>query len=219
MTFQREIEFHIIRVEYLGLELVRLHPKRFGDLDKKRLRMFLKLHDRQKIEPPRLNSRSTNPNDFRFFLLDLWNIRGKSLKDFEGDEYTYNRNVIDKLNESDHNKAMTFFINNGMVQPHGQHLTSSAKSFFLVEKVADVVDRGMHQNTGKEFGKKMLLASEFLTDDLERELARSLEEHYDEVIGSNAVAISNSRLKQRKHCAGAIMGIMNGSASASATAF
>ncbi|MBL6988599.1 MAG: hypothetical protein ISR65_02430 [Bacteriovoracaceae bacterium] len=209
MSFQREIELHIIRVEFLGMELAKLHPGIFWGIDKKKLRKFLRIHDRQKIEPPDIEVITLNPRDYRFFLLDLWNMRGKNMKDFSGEEYNYNRRVIDDLNYADREKALTFFIEHKMVHAGSNQLTDAANKFLLIEKIADVVDRGMYQDARAEFGKKMLPASEFLKDDFDRKLAKSLEEHYHEIINGHFGTIQNSKLKMRKNCAALVMSIMN----------
>ncbi|MBL6988596.1 MAG: hypothetical protein ISR65_02415 [Bacteriovoracaceae bacterium] len=200
LDFRSKIQLHIVRVSLLGLELVRLHPQIFKGIDTKKLKSFLELHDKAKLIPPRLDWISGDPDHYRFFLLDLWNIQHRHYSDLTDSELIYFQRVLKELNALKKDYAVNFFREHKMLEASSNKPNAMAKLFLLIERIANLVDKGMDVSASTEPNENILAASEILKDTQSVKLARSLEDHYSQIVTLKNEFILNNFFNKKDEC-------------------
>jgi hypothetical protein len=169
------VNSHRERVTRLGLELLRIEPEKFRDIDRSLLEKFLKSHDLEKTEPE--------------FVTALYSRYGKSFTTSSGQKLTQTQSersgndVIAQLNARGKEYARRFFEANNQngrfINAQGEY-TGLANRYFLIESVADKVERYLCPVSAEEFNRAMSPASDFLekgpgADHEAAALARELE--------------------------------------------
>lgn len=164
--FQKYIDLHKKRVTELGLALYQLYLDRYHQVPYEYVHAFLKLHDQSKLREP--NSKA------------LYSFYGQNQNFVDSFTQKQMQKTIQKLNDYDHGIAQLFFQGVG-VSPW------QARLLLEIEKIADLVDRGMDPVAHEDFeGKglyKMKLGSEYLTDDFSQKAAFELEKKYEVITG------------------------------------
>lgn len=168
--FQRHIHLHRQRVVQLGLTLAKYH---FRGLRPNDLESFLNLHDHSKT--------LTNPQILNWFNYKnprspaerLFEFYGRSPKTFQ--ETLRLNEVIQEINSIDEKVSLHFFMENTQLS------WGTQDDFFVIEKVADLVDRSLDPMAAEEFGHKMVLASDYVRDPYLSHLSMWLESRYHEI--------------------------------------
>lgn len=151
---------HRARVKALGLDLYRSQPERFNGLSERQVLEILEAHDLEKV------TASSKAADGRPFYRVLFDGYGKRI----------DRSVIEQLNETGESMRTRVLEKLGLLQR-----PELVKKLDQIEKVADLVDRGMAPETTAEFGRTMDKASSFMKEEDDRQLARWLENKYVEL--------------------------------------
>ena len=165
--FKRYIELHRQRVVNLGMALAR---SQFPHLENVNLEFFLRLHDRSKTMSAPVTLKSYGYNNPLPPLERLFHFYGKSLKT-ETQNHDL-KTLISDINSIDEKIALRFFENQKIFDP------KMRESFFIIEKVADLVDRSLDPQASEEFGHHMILASEYVRDPYMANLSVWLEQNY-----------------------------------------
>jgi hypothetical protein len=172
--FKSHIQNHQIRVLQLGSFLANHN---FPELPIQQVQEFLSLHDQSKTSDKMLNA---------LFLF----YGKKATESLTSNQSLILSRIIEELNASDLNLIKTYFE---------EHNISSddQNKLFLIEKIADSVDRAMDPIAEEEFGRKLQFASDFLGTEFERSLAKTLESNYLEITEHTSEKwLSRSRLSQ-----------------------
>lgn len=170
--FYHHTQLHRKRVKKLGLELLKMYPEVFDGLTEQQVNLALAEHDRAKI------SGLAMADDKEQFYKKL----------YSGYQRSIDRPTIDKLNAIDEKYMQRAYEVIGLQETENmsteykKELQRKRKLLKLLENVADFVDRGMSPVSEEEFGRKMQLASEFMKDPKERELAAALEKRYKHIV-------------------------------------
>lgn len=156
--FYEHTQKHRARVKALGLELFRSHPQLFEGLSESQVERVLEAHDQAKVR-----ATVKAPNGRPFYQV-LYN---------EGFGKKLDRNIVDALNANDKQ------IMEVAEEVNGIHKSAELQAKMeRIEKIADLVDRGMSPVSAEEFGRSMDKASEFLKSPEDRALAIELEKKY-----------------------------------------
>jgi len=151
-------------VTELGLALYQLYPERYQEIPLDLIVGFLKLHDQSKLRES--SSRA------------LYSVYGQNQKFADLLTQSQMQETIQRLNEYDQEAARLFFQSTGIS-------TDQARLLLEIEKIADLVDRGMDPVAHEDFeggGKyKMKLGSEYIKDDFGSRAAARLEKSYDHI--------------------------------------
>ncbi len=162
--FKLYVESHRLRVHELGLVHYRRHLNRYSDLSQQTVENFLSLHDQSKQQESNARALYAFYGRNQKFMPDL--LRESFVK------------VIKKINDYDVKVAEDFFSRNPMSGSQMERLLE-------IEKVADLVDRGMDPVAREDFEEggrySMKLGSEFLQYEFSKNAARHLESVYGEV--------------------------------------
>ncbi|MBX3020650.1 MAG: hypothetical protein KF799_03145 [Bdellovibrionales bacterium] len=169
--FQAAIVRHISRVEALGIALFEQFPAEFRGLNSVIISRYLKLHDSSKTEPK--------------LLRQLYTYYGMSLDEQCPSEKAAMLAVIREHNAREREISQAFFAAEGLLDPQG-HPLPAAKRLVLVERIADLVDRGQDPKVAEEFNRPMQPASQFLDKEKHRHMARYLEENYTHLVGESS---------------------------------
>lgn len=162
--FRLHISLHRFRVHALGMFLYSKAPERFKDVEQGLLKEFLVLHDATKLEES--------------ILRRLYQFYGKSfptLSQIQKIEFLQLQSEFDRKNK---------YLIYSFFDEHKIHPTAISK-YLLIEKVSDAVDRGLCKAAKEEFGRSLLMASEFFefTDPELAKLAMMMEENYNDIVG------------------------------------
>lgn len=168
--FETHTILHIQRVQKLGLELYRSFSDDFTGVTEKLLSEFLSLHDCAKIKGVKQQNRA---------LHELYPFYGANAE--SKDEF---RKIVSKMNEEETAIQIDFFRASGLLEKKTGQTTFEAQQLLLIEKVADLVDRGMNEVSEEEFGRSMRLASELFEEIQNQVYARHLEVNYQEITES-----------------------------------
>ncbi len=162
--FKLYVESHRLRVHALGVAHYNRHPDRYGDLSLATVEEFLSLHDQSKQQES--NARA---------LYAFYGRNQKFMPDILRESFV---KVIKHINDYDVKVAEDFFSKNPMSG-------SKIERLIEIEKVADLVDRGMDPVAREDFEEggrySMKLGSEFLLHEFSKNAARHLESVYGEV--------------------------------------
>lgn len=149
--FERHVSLHIQRTRKLA-EAARELPE-YSDLPVELVRDFLDLHDQSKINRSQAFLAQHRLEGRRESLLQsLHRLRGTSNSEVSA--------VAQKLNDVDNEVAHAFFQKEKLLTPEGR-LSWKALMLLEIEKIADLVDRGLEPVTAQEFGRSMRPASEW----------------------------------------------------------
>lgn len=159
--FKIYVESHRLRVRELGITHYKLHPDRYKDLPQKTVEKYLALHDRSKQEES--NARA------------LYAYYGRNQKFMPEQLRESFVKVINHINTYDSKVAEKFVSENPLTG-------SQIERLFEIEKIADLVDRGMDPVAREDFEEggryTMKLGSEFLLHEFSKGAARHLEKIY-----------------------------------------
>lgn len=169
---------HQQRVHALGLELFKQFNNHFEGLTDSLVYDFLKLHDLAKTE--RLQ-------DGTHYIENLYQFYGKNKSDLEENDKFNILKTINNINYWDTMNAVQFFHNNQLILENGQ-FSLAADHLLLIEKISDLVDRGEHILSEKEFNKKLQKASLYLSNKKWAEYAYFLEQNYLKIIENVKIA-------------------------------
>ncbi|EPZ49517.1 hypothetical protein M902_0773 [Bacteriovorax sp. BAL6_X] len=179
--FYQHMQAHKKRVVEMGMRLLNDYPDEFKDVDPQILRSVLSVHDNAKIKT------SSRYNGRPFYEVLYEEGYGKKL----------DRKIVDALNAQDEEFVEKVFDRYNLDK-------SSREQILRIEKIADFVDRGMSPVAPEEFGRKTTLASQsdfFLKDKVDRDLAKHLEDNYNEInknLGYKKLgALEKGKLKSR----------------------
>lgn len=171
--FYRHTSLHRKRVKALGMELLRQNPEVFSGVRPEQLRIALDAHDMGKISP---NAKYVDGRPFYKVLFQ------------EGYGKQINRDVVNQLNNHDQRYMQEAFKKAGLAKSpdhtsaHRARVQDIRHKIARIEKIADLVDRGMSPVAQEEFGRPMQRAGVFLDNPQDRQLARSLETNYQNII-------------------------------------
>jgi hypothetical protein len=175
LDFKAATEEHQNRVLILGKALYQNFSNHFVELNIDIVSNFLKLHDYSKtsILPDGTNQ-----------IESLYQFYGVNKSDLPEAEKFKILSTINYINYLDSQKALVFFSETKLISKDGE-LTDAAHNLMLIERIADMVDRGEHASSTQEFNRKMAPASEILENEKWANYARYLEKNYAELIEIN----------------------------------
>lgn len=150
--FFEHTRLHRERVKVLGVELFKSHPNLFYGLTLEQVQGVLSAHDEAKVTT--------------FYRVLYENYGGP-----------VDKSIVDALNAKD-KEFMDAALKRFGIDNDPELLTKMNR----IEKIADMVDRGMSEVTPEEFGRPMKRASEFMGGILDRQLAIELENKYQSVV-------------------------------------
>ncbi|GIL17351.1 MAG: hypothetical protein BroJett040_11020 [Oligoflexia bacterium] len=161
--FQLYVDTHKERVIILGMILFHAHPERYHELTKADVAQFLALHDKSKLL--KTNAQS---------LYEFYGQNQKFMSQSQRDQF---HAIVDQINKYDTRNAKLYF--------ETRRLSSKQMNLLLeIEKIADIVDRGMDPVAHEDFESKglykMKLGSEFLETEFSRKAAQYLESIYQD---------------------------------------
>jgi hypothetical protein len=165
--FHRHIELHRERVVQLGLCLAQA---KFPDLTLADIESFLRLHDSSKTMTSPMSLQRYQYENEVSPVHRLFGFYGKP-NDSE-EERIQLKNTVSDINELDQRVANEFFSE----RPDLSHET--VQKYFLIERIADVVDRSLDPVASEEFHQKLTPASQFFQSTDKVELSHWLEERY-----------------------------------------
>ncbi len=166
--FFEHSRLHKERVKVLGMELFRTHPELFKGLTPTQLRIALEAHDRAKVSAVALGLRG------RPLYEELYQSYGKKAPD----------DLVSKLNQVDEKYMQQALAHAGLNDSPQMTAAERARRKVLreqikvIERIADLVDRGKSPVTAEEFGRPIQAASSYLKNSQEVRLARELERNY-----------------------------------------
>ncbi len=175
VEFKAATEDHQRRVYILGTVLYKEFYTDFANLNSDLVSNFLKLHD---------YSKTTILPDGTNQIESLYQFYGVNKSDLAENEKFKILSTINYINYLDSQKALEFFSHSQLISANGE-LTDSAHNLLLIERISDMVDRGEHESSVKEFNRKLVPASEMLENEKWAHYARFLEKKYPEIIGQN----------------------------------
>jgi len=142
----------------LGLAL---RDRFYPTVNYKDLKLYLKYHDVAKTDYIHGNLHTS--------VADLYNYYGIWLEDEEHKQEL--KRLVDQINHID-KKIAVMFLDAFRVAPENIGL------FKKIERIADIVDRGMDPVASEEFGRPLKKASEFSVDEESKAMILWLERHY-----------------------------------------
>lgn len=163
---------HIERVALLGLEICRQFPEFAKGLEPEMVRVGLReFHDREKLDY------SSN-----FLQLVGWMNRRHP---FYHLVERYGTNSVDPDEIVDLNRAGSW-LRNAFLSEHGlldgaDLYTTAGLAYLRIEHIADLVDTGLAPERREEMGRDLRRGSEMLVNSVESQIARHLEDHYEEL--------------------------------------
>jgi len=166
--FKLCISLHRLAVQDLSQIVMSRRPEAFPRLasNPELVSEFFELHDQSKLEP-------------RYFW-DLLGYFGIDINLLNKIQKSKALSLIQEVNKRDALHAQMFFVSNRMVDREGQP-NETAKELLRLEKICDVVERGLSQFPKVEFGRKLSRGSQFLSDPADIELALWLENNYGQI--------------------------------------
>lgn len=170
--FKIATEEHQQRVLQLGQALFQKFATDFSNLNLDLVTQFLNLHDHSKT--------SVLP-DGTTQIEALYQFYGVNKSDLPENEKFKILSTINYINYLDSQKALEFFNSAHLISNTGE-LTEEAHHLLLIERISDMVDRGEHVSSTKEFNRKLLPASKILENEKWAHYAHFLEKNYFEII-------------------------------------
>lgn len=157
--FRRYTELHQKRVHLLAQEALRRRPERFPGVTPELLSRYIALHDRNKLTAE--------------FLEPLFTLYGRTIPQLPEAERLRAQSLIDRFNAADQADARALFE----AHPEFERVRGALE---LLEKIADLVDRGSSPLSPEEFGRELEPASRFFKspDPEDLRLMRELERDY-----------------------------------------
>jgi hypothetical protein len=174
--FKLATEEHQKRVLTLGQALFENFRSDFSNeksvLTQKIVTQFLSLHDHSKtsILPDGTNQ-----------IEALYQFYGVNKSDLAENERFQILSTINYINYLDSQKALEFFNQSGLISDTGE-LNQDAHNLLLIERISDMVDRGEHILSTKEFNRKLTPASQILENQKWIHYAEYLEKNYSQII-------------------------------------
>ena len=168
--FYRHIELHRQRVFQLGMTL---GTEKFTDLPLDRLATFLRMHDASKTMTAKIDLRLFNYYHPMSPLVRLFSFYGQGHETAEAKQVL--KHAVDDINHIDQQVASNFFA------VHREISEDIIEKFFLIEKVADLVDRSLDPVASEEFHQQLTPASKFIRDPEGAALSLWLEERYSTI--------------------------------------
>lgn len=160
--FDRHLALHRKRVLVLGLAL---RERFYPHIDVKELKTYLKYHDIAKTDLVNGNLKTS--------IDELYKYYGTRLPT---DQESKLQHLVDSINLIDRKIALMFLEN-------FRSSEQNREIFKRIERVSDLVDRGLDPVASEEFGKPLLKASELLAymDEIELDQVKWLEKNYQEL--------------------------------------
>lgn len=159
--FYEHTQKHRARVKALGLELFKSQPTLFEGLNQWQVEQALAAHDQAKVR-----ASSLAPDGRPFYQVLYKEGYGKKM----------DLTIVNALNAND--KAIMSVTQEKIGIGNNPDLQAKITR---IEKIADLVDRGLSPVSTEEFGRPMEKASSFLSDIEDRKLAEFLEHKYQTV--------------------------------------
>lgn len=163
--------FENFQSDFLG-ENSDLTAKTHSKLNLHLVTQFLSLHDHSKtsILPDGTNQ-----------IEALYQFYGVNKSDLAENERFQILSTINYINYLDSQKALEFFNQSGLISDTGE-LNQDAHNLLLIERISDMVDRGEHILSTKEFNRKLTPASQILENQKWIHYAEYLEKNYSQII-------------------------------------
>jgi len=158
---------HQRRVLCLGRHLFQEYKKQFHSVNFDLVHEFLALHDQAKTA---VNTDGTEQIEL------LYQFFGINKSELPENEKFKILSMINHINYVDAQKALQFFTLHNLIKDNGE-LAAAAQSLLLIEKISDLVDRGLCQIATIEFNRKLQPASE-IVEAHQAHYAKFLEENY-----------------------------------------
>ncbi|MBL6990889.1 MAG: hypothetical protein ISR65_13980 [Bacteriovoracaceae bacterium] len=178
---------HILRAARVGL-MIRNQFDQFADVNYRILEEFLLLHDQSKInKSPNFSQRYSLAMGDESISSKLFQNYGVDFSGIPTAWQDETKNLVGELNAVDKAVAVDFFRQKGLLGPK-ENIEDNplVRKYLLIEKIADLVDRGQSPITPEEFGRPMLPAHTFfvkvLKDQVSATIAVALEYQYDRVV-------------------------------------
>ena len=165
---------HQKRVLTLGVALFGNFNTDFTNLNLNLVTQFLALHDHSKTS---ILPDGTNQIEV------LYQFYGVNKSDLAESERFQILSTINYINYLDSQKALEFFNQSGLISDTGE-LSDAAQNLLLIERISDMVDRGEHVLSTKEFNRKLTPASQILENQKWIIYAEYLEKNYSQIIES-----------------------------------
>jgi hypothetical protein len=168
--FRAATEQHQKRVLHLGHELFNYFRKDFMPLDSHTVEGFLRLHDQAKTD-------AANTSEGVSQLEVLYGFFGVDKTEVNENEKFKILSTINHINYLDAQTAQNYFRDHGLMNDSGE-IAWAAQNLLMIERIADLVDRGEHHLAPQEFNRKLKKASEFIEHATWADYARHLETNY-----------------------------------------
>lgn len=164
-AFRVAISHHRLCVQDLAQRLLKERGDAFSHLCHLdgMVEEFLELHDSSKLSPQ--------------FFWSLLKYFGADIQKLSSQEKRKAQLLISEINERDGEVARMFFIEKNLIDENGNP-NATAQSLLKLERICDVVERGLSPFSARELGKKIVKGSEFLSDPVEVEIAQWLEKKW-----------------------------------------
>jgi hypothetical protein len=172
--FETHVRLHVLRTQRLALELAHSHKELFGSLNDELVFSYMALHDVSKYA-----AQDGNPTHI---LRRLYESYGRNFSALPAQEQHRSRALVNELNALDRKVSENFLRAHGLMSDSGA-LNPKGAALLRLEKIADLVDRGLDPVAAEEFNKAhMERASQFLKDPGDRKLATELEARYPQLV-------------------------------------
>lgn len=169
--FRVHVQKHRERVRLLGIDLaLRYYPHLDTDL----VSRYLSVHDISKLMTSEERLRELGYVGDRNPSERLFEFYGQ--QDLPPEKIYEREKVINLINNIDHEYVERFF--SGYEKDKGRLGEDLKKELLEIERIADLVDRGMNPVSAEEFSRKMIKASDWVSTEKEREMAKYLELNY-----------------------------------------
>lgn len=176
IEFKIATEEHQQRVLTLGQALYAEFTSEFSNLNPDLVTQFLTLHDHSKTS---ILPDGTNQIEV------LYQFYGVNKSDLAETERFQILSTINYINYLDSQKALEFFNQVGLISDTGE-LSEAAHSLLLIERISDMVDRGEHILSTKEFNRKLTPASQILENQKWIDYAEFLEKNYSKIFANTS---------------------------------
>ncbi|MEN0059879.1 MAG: hypothetical protein AAGB31_13655 [Bdellovibrio sp.] len=154
--FRLHITLHKMRVMRIGMHLAQTH---FPEVSLAEVRNFLELHDNSKMDE------ANAERLFRFY--------GKRPQNAEEERLL--KAIVEHIDQVD-DRIREEYLNARPLDP------DTKEKLFIIEKVADLVDRGLDPVASEEFGHRLKVASEYMKARELAVLAAAMEADYYKIV-------------------------------------
>lgn len=180
--FEQHVILHKERIVALGLLLREEFPEVLGHIPPQVLAQFLQLHDNSKLlRSPRLLQMFDY--DEAPILERLYKFYGQNKDDLTYQEQQELTDTVKQANRIDRLVANMYFQSQDFLI-ESRNPEADAQLLLRIERLLDVVDRGLDPTASEEFQRPMQRGSDFLTNEQDRQMARFLEQKYTELPSS-----------------------------------